>query len=146
MFLIDHNYLFETSQSYPGIGILACPAPYWFIETIIVVNINCKQSCMVLYQIKSLQWEQNVGCRKNVAMNLCPLTWWTRRRMAPRRRFKPWRSLNSRGFSLLVLPQASVKIRYILESGKTKQKDQVYKSPCSRSTTKWIFPWGSKFT
>ena len=26
------------------------------------------------YQMKSLQIEQNVGCRKNVAMNLCPLT------------------------------------------------------------------------
>lgn len=60
------------------------------------------------YQIKSRQWEQNVGCRKKVAMNLCPLTWWTRRRMAPRRRFNPWRSLNSRGFSLLVFPHASV--------------------------------------
>lgn len=29
-------------------------------------------------------------------MNLCPLTWWTRLRIAPRRRLKPARSLNSR--------------------------------------------------
>jgi len=37
------------------------------------------------HQINSRQMEQNVGCLKYVAMNLCPLTWWTRRFRAPRR-------------------------------------------------------------
>lgn len=36
-------------------------------------------------QMNSRQMEQNVGCLKNVAINLCPLTWWTRRFRAPRR-------------------------------------------------------------
>lgn len=51
---------------------------------------------MPTYQMNSRQCEQNVGCLKNVAMNLCPLTWWTRLRIAPRRLLKPARSLNSR--------------------------------------------------
>lgn len=46
--------------------------------------------------MNSLQWLQKVGWRRKVAMNLCPLTWCTRRRMAPRRRANPAPSLNSR--------------------------------------------------
>lgn len=45
--------------------------------------------------MNSRQCEQNVGWRRKVAINLCPLTWWTRLRMAPRRRLRPARSLNS---------------------------------------------------
>lgn len=52
----------------------------------------------VNYQINSRQWEQKVGWRRKVAINLCPFTWCTRRRMAPRRLLKPCRSLNSLGF------------------------------------------------
>lgn len=48
------------------------------------------------HQMNSRQWEQKVGWRRKVAMNLCPLTWCTRRRMAPRRRANPAPSLNSR--------------------------------------------------
>lgn len=40
------------------------------------------------HQINSRQCEQNVGWRRKVAINLCPLTWWTRRLMAPRRRLR----------------------------------------------------------
>lgn len=84
------------------------------------------------YQINSLQCEQNVGWRRNVAMNLCPLTcvmgdkshywnvfnwlqvphfrdintWWTRLRIAPRRRLKAARSLNSGPPTALVLATA----------------------------------------
>ena len=36
-------------------------------------------------QMNSRQMEQKVGCLKNVAMNLWPLTWCTRRFSAPRR-------------------------------------------------------------
>ena len=42
---------------------------------------------MATHQINSRQCEQKVGWRRKVAMNLWPLTWWTRLRMAPRRRF-----------------------------------------------------------
>jgi len=50
-------------------------------------------------QMNSRQMEQNVGCLKNVAMNLCPLTWWTRRFRAPRRLcIGPSFSLNIRSF------------------------------------------------
>ena len=35
------------------------------------------------YQMKSPQCEQNVGCLRKVAMNLCELIWWTLRFMAP---------------------------------------------------------------
>ena len=55
--------------------------------------------CLPRPQMKSLQCEQKVGCRKKVAMNLCELTWWTRRFIAPRRCFSakpPSRSLNWR--------------------------------------------------
>ena len=46
--------------------------------------------------MKSLQTEQNVNCLKNVAMNLCPFTWWTLRLIAPRRRFNiPSLALNT---------------------------------------------------
>jgi hypothetical protein len=34
---------------------------------------NIRYECT--YQMNSLQCEQNVGCLRNVAMNLCPLTW-----------------------------------------------------------------------
>ena len=37
------------------------------------------------YQMKSPQCEQNVGCLRNVAMNLWELTWCTLRFIAPRR-------------------------------------------------------------
>lgn len=60
------------------------------------------RSCLEIsetYQIKSRQCEQKVGCRRKVAMNLWPLTWCTLRRIAPRLRLKPWRSLNSRGLA-----------------------------------------------
>jgi hypothetical protein len=52
----------------------------------------------ITHQINSRQWEQKVGWRRNVAMNLWPFTWCTRRLMAPRLLFKPCLSLNSRGF------------------------------------------------
>lgn len=35
------------------------------------------------HQMNSLQWKQKVGCRRNVDMNLCPLTWWILRLTAP---------------------------------------------------------------
>lgn len=38
---------------------------------------------LLSYQMKSLQWEQYVGCLRYVAMNLWPFTWWTLRRTAP---------------------------------------------------------------
>lgn len=37
------------------------------------------------HHINSLQWKQKVGCRRNVDMNLCPLTWWILRLTAPLR-------------------------------------------------------------
>jgi len=47
--------------------------------------------------MKSLQCEQNVGCFKLVAINLCSFTIWTLRLTAPRRLLSsPWRSVNSR--------------------------------------------------
>lgn len=55
----------------------------------------CGNDC-ITHQMNSRQWEQKVGCLRKVAMNLCPLTWCTRRRMAPRRLAKPAPSLNSR--------------------------------------------------
>lgn len=45
--------------------------------------------------MKSRQWAQKVGWRKIVAINLCPFTWWTMRRIAPRR----WRPTNAPDFS-----------------------------------------------
>ena len=56
------------------------------------------------HQINSLQIEQNVGCLKNVAMNLWPLTWWTRRFRALRR--------------LCIKPSFSLKIRSLGSSVK----------------------------
>lgn len=58
------------------------------------------------YHIKSWQCEQNVGCLRKVAINLCPFTWWILRRIAPLRRLKPCLSMNSRRGSLLefILP------------------------------------------
>lgn len=52
------------------------------------------------YHIKSLHSEQNVGCRNAVAINLCPLTWWTRRRIAPRRRMISKPSFSLKALSL----------------------------------------------
>ena len=41
------------------------------------------------YQIKSLQWQQYVGCLSQTAMNLWPLIWCTLRRIAPLRPLMP---------------------------------------------------------
>lgn len=57
----------------------------------------CKKKA---HQINSRQWEQKVGWRRNVAMNLWPFTWCTRLLMAPRLRLNPCLSLNSRGFAV----------------------------------------------
>lgn len=43
------------------------------------------RSTTMSYQMNSEQIEQNVGCRKKVAMNLCPLISYTRRTTAKRR-------------------------------------------------------------
>ena len=56
----------------------------------------CEIHNQLTYQMKSLQWLQKVGCLKNRAINLCPLTTWTFFcRNAPRR--PSWPSATSRG-------------------------------------------------
>ena len=40
-------------------------------------------SAVSRFVLRSLQWKQKVGWRRKVDMNLCPLTWWMRRRTAP---------------------------------------------------------------
>ena len=55
-----------------------------------------KRQVRMAYHMNSLQWAQNVGCRRKVAMNLCPLIWCTFLRIAPRRSLMPpSRSLNT---------------------------------------------------
>ncbi len=67
--------------------------------------------------------EQKVGWRKNVVMNLCPLTWCTRRRSAPRRWCSsPFFSLNTRSLGC-----------------SAEQKTQ-FMSSCSQST------WSQNFS
>ena len=51
--------------------------------------ITWKASKSLAYQIKSLQWQQYVGCLSQTAINLCPLIWCTRRRIAPLRPLIP---------------------------------------------------------
>ena len=53
----------------------------WFISWELT-EISTKKET---YHIKSRHNEQKVGCLKNMAMNLWPFTWCTRRRMAPLR-------------------------------------------------------------
>lgn len=58
--------------------------------------VNSDTHVYISYHIKSRHNEQNVGWRSMVAINLCPFTWWTRRRIAPRRRLsRPSFSLNT---------------------------------------------------
>jgi len=42
-----------------------------------IITERCMMTYEVKYQRKSLQYEQKVGCLKNVAMNLWPITSWT---------------------------------------------------------------------
>ena len=61
------------------------------------VLIKGNNSCA--HHIKSRQSEQKVGWRRRVAMNLCPLTWCTLLRIAPRRRLsRPSFSLKTLSF------------------------------------------------
>ena len=53
------------------------------------------------YQMKSRQCEQNVGCFRKVAINLCPFIWWTLRRITLWRlkgSSFSWNSLSCRSF------------------------------------------------
>ena len=84
--------------------------------------------CVFLFphQMKSPQWEQNVGCLRNVAMNLCELTWWTLRFMAPRR------CLSLKPFS------CSLNWRMGWDCSS-------WVAHCSSIFT-WSWPWGSRST
>lgn len=76
--------------------------PHTDIEATHEPNFNNQKWATIYrntHQINSLQCEQKVGCRRNVAMNLCPFTWWTRRRIAPRRFLSNPCSLNALGSS-----------------------------------------------
>ena len=50
---------------------------YIIMITVLLIQIKFHVGSMqrTTNQINSRQMEQNVGCLKNVAINLCPLTW-----------------------------------------------------------------------
>ena len=66
------NYANEPSWCYDG--------SFIYLKCERGLSIKCCRT----YQMKSWQCEQNVGWRRNVDMNLWPLTWWTRLLTAPR--------------------------------------------------------------
>jgi len=80
---------------------------------------------MTIYHMKSRHIEQNVGWRKYVAINLCPFTWCTRRRIAPCRLCK------GPSFSSFCL-----KIRSSGTSAPTKQKIKMYYQQTAWKTTR----------
>ena len=77
--------------------------------------------------MNSRQMEQNVGCLKNVAMNLCPLTWCTRRFRAPRRLcIGPSFSLNILSFGNSAQANQSQSIKIFIKTNSTFGVNWVY--------------------
>ena len=78
----------------------------WSLEILTSYSFKTNQKCVNYIfcmtntnHMNSRHIEQKVGCRKNVAINLCPLTWWIRRLHALRRLcITPSFSLNSFSF------------------------------------------------